>query len=54
MENIEKEVIEPKKRKKGPGPVIIPKHISDWARDQSSRPPVNNWKTGGGHDPWNK
>lgn len=53
-ENQNKEETPPRKRHKGPAPVFVPKHIRDWARDQSHLSPINNFKKGGGHDPWNK
>jgi hypothetical protein len=41
-----------KNHKRGPAPVIIPKHISDWIKETSTIGKVNNWKVGGGLSPY--
>ncbi|WP_161798191.1 hypothetical protein [Aneurinibacillus tyrosinisolvens] len=38
---------------RGPGPIIIPRHISQWIKDSSSIGRVNANKVGGGRPSWN-
>lgn len=46
--NMEQSLHAGKKHKKGKPPVIIPRHIREWAREQSTNSNVNNYKVGGG------
>jgi hypothetical protein len=47
------ESAKPKKHKRGPAPVIIPKKIYDWAKDQAGDGKVNSWRVGGGRPSYN-
>lgn len=41
------------KRRPGKPPVIIPRKISDWIRQNTTYASVNNYKVGGGTPAWN-
>lgn len=41
------------KKKHGKPFQFVPKKISDWAKQSSTNPWVNNYKIGGGMQPWN-
>ena len=43
-----------KKHRKGKAPVIIPRNISKWLSETTTNAHINNWKKGGGKEPWNK
>lgn len=39
--------------KRGVAPVIIPRKIAEWIKNNTTNPKVNNFKVGGGLTPWN-